>query len=232
MAPRETSMSPMDCSRFRASSAADSTSLRETSPESRINAFSSDSETFMRYASIVAPCKYAQARSREAGVDFLRYFRYTGFILKRPRRGRFLLGKRATYTIHMLDLKTINSVLGEFEDRGITKETMVDAIEAAMATAYKKEYGKRGQVVRAKLDMNTGTISFEQVKTVVDETLVRFPEEGEDELSEPEHRERLREEETPEGELPRFDPEKHILLADARRIKRDAAVGGELGFPP
>jgi len=131
----------------------------------------------------------------------------------------------------MLDLKTINSVLGEFADRGITKETMVDAIEAAMATAYKKEYGKRGQIVRAKLNMDTGTVSFEQVKTVVDETLVRFPEEGEDELSEPEHRERLREEETPEGELPRFDPEKHILLADARRIKRDAAVGGELVFP-
>ena len=131
----------------------------------------------------------------------------------------------------MLDLKTINSVLGEFEDRGITKETMVDAIEAAMATAYKKEYGKRGQIVRAKLDMNTGTISFEQVKTVVDETLVRFPTPGEEETTEPEHPQRFREEETPEGELPRFDPEKHILLADARRIKRDAAVGGELVFP-
>ena len=131
----------------------------------------------------------------------------------------------------MLDLKTINSVLGEFADRGITKETMVDAVEAAMATAYKKEYGKRGQVVRAKLDMNTGAVSFEQVKTVVDETLARFPEEGEEEASEPEHRERLREEETPEGELPRFDPEKHILLADARRAKRDAAVGSELVFP-
>ncbi|MDB5189569.1 MAG: nusA, partial [Parcubacteria group bacterium] len=61
----------------------------------------------------------------------------------------------------MLDLKTINSVLGEFEERGITKEVMVDAIESAMATAYKKEYGKRGQVVRGKLDMNSGTVTFE-----------------------------------------------------------------------
>src|SRR6185437_6181781 len=112
--------------------------------------------------------------------------------LKRPRRGRFLLGRqlntvRKLNIESMLDLKTINSVLGEFQDRGITKEVMVDAIESAMATAYKKEYGKRGQIVRAKLDMDTGTVSFEQVKTVVDETLVRFPEDGEEFAPELEH---------------------------------------------
>ncbi|MDR3547851.1 MAG: transcription termination factor NusA [Candidatus Pacebacteria bacterium] len=118
-------------------------------------------------------------------------------------------------------------MLGEFEDRGITREVMIEAIESAMATAYKREYGKRGQIVRAMLDMNTGTVSFEQVKTIVDDTMVRFPspEEEEEELAHHEH------EETPEGELPRFDTEKHILIEDARRIKRDAELGGELVFP-
>lgn len=128
----------------------------------------------------------------------------------------------------MLDLKTIQSVLGEFEERGITKDTMIEAIESAMATAYKKEYGKRGQVVRAKLDMGTGTVSFEQVKTVVDDTMVRFPSpEEEEEIPHP-HKEH---EETPEGELPRFDAEKHMLLEDARRIRRDAELGSEIIFP-
>jgi N utilization substance protein A len=131
----------------------------------------------------------------------------------------------------MLDLKTINSVLGEFEERGITKAVMVDAIENAMATAYKKEYGKRGQVIRAKLDMNTGTVSFEQVKTVVDETLVRFPEEGEEVAVEPEHPHRREEEVLEEGELPRFDEEKHILLKNARMIRRGAELGEEIVFP-
>ncbi|HVX91522.1 MAG TPA: transcription termination factor NusA [Candidatus Paceibacterota bacterium] len=132
----------------------------------------------------------------------------------------------------MLDLKTINAVLGEFEDRGITKETMVDAIESAMATAYKKEYGKRGQVIRAKLDMNTGTITFEQVKTVVDESSVRFPEEGEEIAPEPEHPHRRNEdEEVAEGELPRYDEEKHMLLANAKMIKRGAELGEEIIFP-
>jgi len=133
----------------------------------------------------------------------------------------------------MLDLKTINSVLGEFEDRGITKETMVDAIESAMATAYKKEYGKRGQVIRAKLDMNTGTVTFEQVKTVVDESSVRFPEDGEEFTPEPEHphRRNNEEEEVAEGELPRYDEEKHMLLANAKMIKRGVALGEEVVFP-
>lgn len=127
----------------------------------------------------------------------------------------------------MLDLKTIQSVLSEFEERGIAKETMIDAIESAMATAYKKEYGKRGQVVRARLDMNTGTVEFEQVKQVVDESMVRMPQEGEEE----ELQERHEHEEVPEGELPRYDAEKHILLDDARRISRAAELGSEIVFP-
>jgi N utilization substance protein A len=131
----------------------------------------------------------------------------------------------------MIDLKTINAVLGEFEDRGINRATMVEAIESAMATAYKREYGKRGQVIRAKLDLNTGTISFEQVKTVVDETTVRFPEEGEEiEIAHP-HSFHAEEEHLAEGELPRFDSEKHILLADAKLMKRGASVGEEIIFP-
>jgi N utilization substance protein A len=132
----------------------------------------------------------------------------------------------------MIDLKTINAVLGEFEDRGITRATMIEAIESAMATAYKREYGKRGQVIRAKLDLNTGTISFEQVKTVVDESTVRFP--APDEVVEDtthHHPFHAEEEHLAEGELPRFDSEKHILLNDAKLMKRGAAVGEEIIFP-
>lgn len=130
----------------------------------------------------------------------------------------------------MIDLKTIHAVLGEFETRGISRETMIDAIENAMATAYKREYGKRGQVIRAKLDLNTGTVAFEQVKTVVDESTVRFPKEGEDVPDTQLHG--FHEEEVlAEGELPRFDSEKHILLENAKLMKRGAEVGEEIIFP-
>ncbi|MFI5260236.1 MAG: transcription termination factor NusA [Candidatus Paceibacteria bacterium] len=134
----------------------------------------------------------------------------------------------------MIDLKTMGAVLGEFEERGINRATMIDAIENAMATAYKREYGKRGQVVRAKLDLNSGTISFEQVKTVVDDTTVRFPVEGEEEIHEEHahaHLQHGEEEQLVEGELPRFDSEKHILLANAKLMKRGAELGEEIIFP-
>lgn len=131
----------------------------------------------------------------------------------------------------MIDLKAINTVLGEFEDRGIGRATMIDAIESAMATAYKREYGKRGQVVRAKLDLNTGTIAFEQVKTIVDDTTVRFPAPDEEIPEEHPHFFHADEEQIAEGELPRYDSEKHILLADAKLIKRGAVLGEEIVFP-
>jgi N utilization substance protein A len=127
----------------------------------------------------------------------------------------------------MFDLKVINSVLGEMEDeRGIPRARMIDAIEQALATAYKKEFGKRGQIVRAHFDIATGTTTFEQVKIVVDETMIRDEdEEGEDEA--------LADEDTLliGDRKVRFDPEKHIMIENARLIKKDVAVGDELIFP-
>jgi len=135
----------------------------------------------------------------------------------------------------MFDLKVINSVLGELEEeRGIPREKVISAIEAALATAYKKEYGKRGQDVRAKLDLSAGTTEFMQVKLVVDENTVRFDGEEEEEETPARFNHHAAIEEKEEGaeeELPRFDPEKHILLADAKFIKKDAKIGDELVFP-
>ncbi len=122
----------------------------------------------------------------------------------------------------MFDLKVMNSVLGELEEeRGIPREKVLEAIEAALATAYKKEYAKKGQIIHAHLDMNTGTTEFSQVKTVVDKTNVVFEEDLD---NEPEPKEG-------EEEKPLFNPEQHILLADAKLIKRDAKVGDEIIFP-
>src|SRR6185437_611736 len=136
----------------------------------------------------------------------------------------------------MFDLKVMNSVLGELEEeRGIPREKVIEAIEAALATAYKKEYAKRGQIIRAHMDLNTGTTEFQQVKEVVDESSVRFAEEGEEDFEEAPHGKKHApvEEVDPNApvELPRFNSEQHILLADAKFIKRDAKVGDELIFP-
>src|SRR5437773_453386 len=82
----------------------------------------------------------------------------------------------------MLDLKTMRSALEQLEqERGIAKDKIIDAIESALAAAYKKDYGKKGQIIRAKLDMDTGKTDFVQVKVVVDDSLVRMPAPGEEE---------------------------------------------------
>ncbi|MEY2664355.1 MAG: transcription elongation factor NusA, utilization substance protein [Candidatus Parcubacteria bacterium] len=124
----------------------------------------------------------------------------------------------------MFDLKVIHSVLEQLEqERGIPKEKMLEAIELALATAYKKEYGKKGQIVRASFDMNTGKTNFYQVKVVVDESKVIMEDSDEEEQDI---------ENTPEDEIRvRFNPEHHMLLADAKKIKKDAAIDDEIVFP-
>lgn len=128
----------------------------------------------------------------------------------------------------MLDLKVIHSVLDQLADeRGIPREKMIEAIEAALATAYKKEFGKKGQIIRAKLDMDTGKAEFSQVKEVVDRSQVLMEEEVEAMKEEPK-------EPSIEGEEPEkvyFNPEHHILIEDAKMIKKDAQIGEEIIFP-
>lgn len=149
----------------------------------------------------------------------------------------------------MLDLKTMKSALEQLEEeRGIPKEKIIEAIEAALAAAYKKDYGKKGQIIRAKLDLDTGKTEFVQVKVVVDETMVRQPLEGEDETEETRPFAREKEPVIPvvpadgakaavgeDGEpidmRVRFNPEHHIMIDDARLIKKDAVLGEELIFP-
>ncbi len=127
----------------------------------------------------------------------------------------------------MLDLKVMKSALLQLEEeRKIPKEKIIDAIEQALAAAYKKDYGKKGQIVRAHFDIETGETSFLQVKIVVDESTARMInlEEEEVDLGDTE--------DIVEGdERVRFNPEHHILLEDAKLIKGDAKLGDEIIFP-
>jgi len=128
----------------------------------------------------------------------------------------------------MLDLKTMNSALEQLEaERKIPKEKIIEAIEQALAAAYKKDYGKRGQIVRAHFDLNTGTTTFIQIKKAVDETTAVMPKDGEDEVvtTLDEH------ENTEDDGRVRFDPEKHIMLEDAKIMKKNSELGEEIVFP-
>lgn len=121
----------------------------------------------------------------------------------------------------MFDLKVINSVLQQLEEeRGIPKDKVLEAIKMALATAYKKEYGKKGQIVRAEFDLNTGKTEFYQVKIVVDRDKVLMEDEEQDITDVAE-----------EDIKVRYNPEHHILIEDAKKIKKDARIDDEIIFP-
>ena len=124
----------------------------------------------------------------------------------------------------MLDLKTFKSALEQLEEeRKIPQAKILEAIEQAMAAAYKKDYGKKGQIIRSKFDLETGQTDFYQVKIVVDESVVIM----QDEEPLPDLPEREGEAE----ERVHFNPEHHILLADARKIKKGTELHDEIIFP-
>ena len=156
-------------------------------------------------------------------IDKLAPIRIIETYLDRPEVAFFIFKNLKNM---LFDLKTLKSALEQLEEeKGISKEKIIEAIEMALAAAYKKEYGKKGQIIRAHFDMDSGATEFSQVKIVVDESIVRIPppvEEGE---------EPVEEERDPEDMRTRFNGEHHILLEDARKIKKDAALEDEVVFP-
>ena len=127
----------------------------------------------------------------------------------------------------MLYLKTFKSALEQLEEeRKIPKEKILDAIEQAMAAAYKKDYGKKGQIIRAKFDLETGKTNFFQVKIVVDETIAILDGENKNnkgDLSAVAWAEA--------DERVHFNPEHHMLLEDAKKIKKGVELNDEVIFP-
>ncbi|KKS04107.1 MAG: NusA antitermination factor [Candidatus Nomurabacteria bacterium GW2011_GWA2_41_25] len=144
----------------------------------------------------------------------------------------------------MLDLKTFKSALEQLEEeRKIPKEKILEAIEQAMAAAYKKDYGKKGQIIRAKFDLETGKTDFFQVKIVVDESIAildtspRPLSKGEGQAPSPlgkagdEVRGGEYSLKDSEDERVHFNAEHHMLLEDAKKIKKGVELNDEIIFP-
>lgn len=134
------------------------------------------------------------------------------------------------------------------EEKGISKEKVIETISAALAAAYKKDYGKKGQNIRAEFDEVSGSAKFYLVKEVVDATTREFVEEKEEgeveekrSYAERAHNDgpsfakassyakasadKAAGEAGEEEKLPRFNPERDLTLPEARKIKKKAEVG-------
>jgi len=121
----------------------------------------------------------------------------------------------------IMDLKSLIAAGEQIAaEKGIKFEQVLSVIENAIAAAYKKEYRKRSEIIKAKFNPKTGEMDFWQLKIVVDPAQVRMSKNIEGESKE----------ETEDG-LIRFNPDRHLLLEEAKKIKPDVKVGEEIIFP-
>ena len=123
-----------------------------------------------------------------------------------------------------MDFKSFASAISQIaEEKGIAPEKVIESLEQALAAAYKKDYGKKGQKILAKFNPKTGQLRFWQVKLVVDKKMIY----SEEELEKMEKKEEKVSEETEGEKKVRFNPEKHILIEEAKKIKPDIKPGEE-----
>ncbi len=133
-----------------------------------------------------------------------------------------------------MDLKALAVAVNQIaEEKGIKPDQVLGAIESAIAAAYKKEYRKRTEFIRAKFDLKTGDIKFFQVKFVVEPDEVRVVEEAPpgEETGVPAPPVASAEKEEEGEALPRYNPDRHIFVEEAEKIKKDAKSGDEIEFP-
>jgi N utilization substance protein A len=144
-----------------------------------------------------------------------------------------------------VDIKSFQRALAQIaEERGILPEVIIETLEAAIATAYKKDYGKKGQKIKAKFNPVSGDVKFWQVKLVVDESML-YTEEEIEKLKERKivpTDEPVREGfsftsqggAVAEGEEQKkfvFNPEKHVMLDEAKKENSKIKLGEELEIP-
>ena len=131
-----------------------------------------------------------------------------------------------------MDLKTLKSALEQLEEeRGISQEKVLGAIEDALTAAYKKDYGKKGQIIRAKFDLSAGKTEFYQVKIAVDESMLKPEEEADVKVKPLASDSQGLTLTSLEDPRVHFNEEHHIMIDDARKIKKDVQVNDELIFP-
>jgi N utilization substance protein A len=99
-------------------------------------------------------------------------------------------------------INSFTSAIDEIcEEKGLKKEVIFEAVEAAIAAAYRKDYGKPKQVMKAKIDPVTGSADIFRVYEVV----------GSDEEIE--------------------ETERQLTLTDAKKLDKKVEAGGEVLVP-
>lgn len=87
------------------------------------------------------------------------------------------------------------------DEKGLSESIILEAVEAALAAAYRKDYGHQGQVIKVKLDPEKNQMKVWRVYTVIDD---------EEELT---------------------NKEAQLMVDEAQRLKKGAKAGDSIELP-
>lgn len=117
------------------------------------------------------------------------------------------------------------------EEKGLSYESVLEAIELALAAAYRKDYGDKMQNIEVEFDTETGAIKAFDVKEVVEdvpeEELLKM-QERQAEIQAAREAARAAGEPMPEidpEEEKFFNPKTDVMFSDAKVLKMDAKIG-------
>lgn len=129
-----------------------------------------------------------------------------------------------------MDQKQFLSAMAQIaEEKSISQEQIIETLEMAIAAAYKRDYGKKGQNIKVKFDAKTGEIQVFQIFLVVDESMLREDdeEEIEEEVLKPDSEESGLGDEVEDKKI-KFNPYKHMMVKEAKKIKKSVKPGEEV----
>lgn len=112
------------------------------------------------------------------------------------------------------------------EEKGIPETMVVETIEAALAAAYRKDFGKPNQNIKVEFDLDSGTSRVFDIKTVVEDSELPTEEEMKKMAEERSAKHAAREaavkagQPVPESEeeAKRFNPKTDIMVSEAKKL--------------
>ena len=155
----------------------------------------------------------------------------------------------------MLDAKQFSLAIKQIaQEKGISEESIIETINAALAAAYKRDYGEKGQIIKAKLDLETGQVRVWRIRYVIEGIdsegyvigeVIKL-EDGEKEIILGQRRDFEQKGPKPESDKEKgmeeeledpneirikYNPEKHITLEEVKELDSKLNVGDELVTP-
>ncbi|KKU27136.1 MAG: NusA antitermination factor [Candidatus Magasanikbacteria bacterium GW2011_GWA2_46_17] len=114
------------------------------------------------------------------------------------------------------------------DEKNLSYDSVMEAIEFALAAAYRKDFGNKQQNIKVKFDPETGDMQVWDVKTVVEDIPEDKLEAAQEELIK--RREKAREEgreltDEEIADLPRFNPKTEMMISVAKEIKKKSELG-------